>query len=394
MSGFAFVGHIPASKSIINRLRIVKSYFPSLQIQGTSDAEDVIHLDQALNDLSEGQTELFVGAGGTVLRFLALRVARESGEFLLKGSPRLFARPQDELLKILRQLGAETEVGPDFLKIRSQGWKMHGDTLLVPFARSSQFASAVLINAWNLPFELFVSLGGQKVSEGYWRMTVRLATDLGMKIDFWDGDFRVPTYQRLKVFSMAAEIDLSSAFTIAAVAAVSGTANLTDFPAQTLQPDGEFVRILATMGVPIHLSGNVLKVERALRLNGVAVNLKNSPDLFPVLAVLCALAEGESHLYGAAHLVHKESNRIEKISDLVCALGREVDVLSDGIKIRGSVRAPGEVAAVDIDTDQDHRIAFAAAVAKAAGYPVTIKNGDVVKKSFPQFWSVLGWGPS
>jgi 3-phosphoshikimate 1-carboxyvinyltransferase len=214
--------------------------------------------------------------------------------------------------------------------------------------------------------------------------------DLGMKIDFWDGDFRVPARQKITAAEFTAEMDLSSAFAIASVAAVSGTASFAGFPMQTFQPDGEFVRILAAMGVPLHIADGTLRVERAPQLNGVAVNLRNCPDLFPVLAALCALAEGESNLYGAEHLAYKESNRIERMAEMVRVFGREVESMPDGIKIRGAIKSPKEVKPVTMDCDHDHRLAFAAAVFRSAGFAVDIVNPEVVNKSFPEFWGILG----
>ncbi len=395
----AFVGQLSASKSLLNRLLIAKSYFPELEIVGHSTCDDVIYMKEALAKFAARtpNAEYFVGSAGTVLRFLALRLAREPGVYRLVGEHRLFERPQEELVKTLRQLGATCELGSNFLKIDSPGWRLHGDTLLVPFARSSQFATAVLMNAWDLPFDLFVSLGGQKVSEGYWRMSLRLAQALGMRIDFWDGDFRIPKGQKVTVNKFTVEPDVSSVFALAAIAAVNGTASFTDFPLESWQPDSVFIPILQTMGVPIGFlptsdgqTSGTLKVDRAKSLNGIAFNLKNCPDLFPVLAALCAIAHGESDLFGAPHLVHKESNRLQGMVRVIQDLGREVVAKEDGVLIRGPVvEPPGP--GLTINCDQDHRMAFAAAVLKAAGYKVEIQYPAVVRKSFPEFWSLLGW---
>lgn len=228
-------------------------------------------------------------------------------------------------------------------------------------------------------------------------MSVRIAHDLGMKIDFWDGDFRVPRGQKINAGSYVSETDLSSAFAVAAVAAVSGSASFTDFPTHSLQPDAEFVRILGSMGVPLTMSGTTLRVERAENLNGVAVDLKNCPDLFPVLAALCTLAEGESHLYGASQLAHKESNRMQRMVEMIRQFGRNAEIQDDGLRIRGpALRPPTALSAatqktVSVDCDQDHRLAFAAAVFRAAGFNADIQHPEVVDKSFPEFWNVLGW---
>lgn len=388
MSAFAFVGRVPASKSMMNRALLAQSYFPELKVDGESAADDVRWMRSAIEDLRASR-EIQCGAAGTVLRFMALRASREAGQHVLRGDRRLFERPQDELLKILRQLGVTATLSVDSLVMESAGWKLQGDTLLVPSTRSSQFASSVLLNAWDLPFDLFVSRGGVAVSEGYWKMSARMAADLGMKIDFWDGDFRVPRGQKVMADSVSIEPDMSSAFAIAAIAAVSGRATLTDFPSQSLQPDAQFVSILATMGVPVRKTASGISIEKAVRLNGVRVNLKSSPDLFPVLVALAALAEGPSDLYGAPQIVHKESNRLESMAVLIERLGRAVRRKEDGLEILGDtpIRALSEI---EFDSDQDHRLAFAGAVLKASGLPVKVLHPEVVSKSLPDFWKIAG----
>ena len=373
---------------MMNRALLAQSYFPGLKIEGESAADDVRLMAEAMTALKESR-EIFCGSAGTVLRFMALRASRETGCHVLRGERRLFERPQDELIKILRQLGVSASLRANTLTLESAGWKLQGDTLLVPSDRSSQFASAVLLNAWDLPFDLFVSRGGAGISEGYWKMSTRMAMDLGMKIDFWDGDFRVPRGQRVTAQISKIEPDMSSAFAVAGLAAVSGRATLTDFPVQSLQPDAQFVSILETMGAPVRKTASGLIIEKAAKLNGVRVNLKSTPDLFPVLAALAALAQGPSDLYGAPQIVHKESNRLEQMARLIERLGRKVLRKMDGLEILGEEPAvPGEP--FDFDPDQDHRVAFAGAILRAAGFRIQVLHPEVVSKSLPDFWKIAG----
>lgn len=389
MKPFTFIGKLAASKSILNRLLLVKGYCPELPVNGASDCDDVRFMKEGMAQINSGQ-DIQVGRAATVLRFLAVRASRLPGRHRFIGHRRLFERPHEELIKIFNQLGVMCTFTPESLTVESSGWKLHGDTLLVPSQRSSQFASAVLLNAWDLPFDLYVSLGPRKVSEGYWRMSVQIAQQLGMKIDFWESDFRIVKKQIPRVSEISTEIDMGSAFVLAAIAALTGQATFLDFPEHSLQPDAHFVTILEAMGVPITLAKGHLKVEKAKRLNGVSVNLKSSPDLFPVLAALCALSDGESDLFGAPHLVHKESDRLRRLAEWIQQLGRAVEVKADGLIIRGEKPVPtGKV--FSFDCDHDHRLAFAAAVFKAVGFNIEILNREVVSKSFPGFWNVLGW---
>jgi 3-phosphoshikimate 1-carboxyvinyltransferase len=216
--------------------------------------------------------------------------------------------------------------------------------------------------------------------------------EAGMKVDRWDNDFRIPAQQKMAEASITIEPDMSSAFSLAAAAAVEGSLTVVDFPTESMQPDFLFVDVLRKMGAAVSLEENRLKVQKAAGpLRGVAVRLTNAPDLFPVLAALCSLAEGESELYGAPQLVHKESNRIEKVAELLRWTGRKVTPLSDGLRISGEVHPIRE--GVSFNPDHDHRLAMAAAILKLAGLPIRIETPDVVNKSFSGFWRATGVSP-
>ena len=105
------------------------------------------------------------------------------------------------------------------------------------------------------------------------------------------------------------------------------------------------------------------------------------------------MADGTSRLFGAPHLAHKESDRIAKTAELVKALGRRARAIEGGLEIEGRslLRAPF-VRAIHFDTDHDHRLAMAAAVAKAAGAQIELTDRNVVTKSFPGFWEIFEKG--
>src|SRR5215469_7307474 len=98
----SFIGHVPASKSILNRALILQSFEPDLKIYGVSDSDDVVKMKAGIKALKD-QAMIDCGEGGTVLRFLALRASREKGRHKLTGSARLINRPQGELVKILSE---------------------------------------------------------------------------------------------------------------------------------------------------------------------------------------------------------------------------------------------------------------------------------------------------
>ena len=393
---FSFSGPVPASKSILNRLLVLRSFAPALALNVDSDADDVSKMKAALASLRRGEAA-DCGAAGTTLRFLALRASRMPGRHVLTGSPRLFARPQDEILRVLSQLGRPARLEGEQLQIEGGEWSPK-EGVRVDRSMSSQFASALVLSGWGLATPLRIELEGESVSGPYLDMTLRLARDAGMN---WrresDTAVSIPAGARILAKELSAEIDVSSAFAIAALAAVAGRAEIQDWPGDgSLQPDVIFPVFLGRMGCRVSSSagggftGETLVVEKPQdRLRGIEADLRDSPDLFPVLATLCAFAEGKSRLFGAPHLAYKESSRIEATAGLLRALGRGCEVSPDGIVIDGRPfgSSPERGDAVRFDPRDDHRMAMAAAVAKAAGASVEVLHPAVVNKSFPEFWS-------
>jgi 3-phosphoshikimate 1-carboxyvinyltransferase len=275
--------------------------------------------------------------------------------------------------------------------IRSDGWNVPSKGISIDQSVSSQFASALALSAWKLPVPLIVRGHGKVVSESYFAMTQQLLSRAGMEIRYEEpGSFTVPAGSSVRSGQIVAEIDVSSAFAIAAFAALKGKAVFQRWPSDSLQPDAIFTSLLSRMGCRVIVSSGTLEVSSPEdRLVSIEHDLRNAPDLFPVLATLCALAKGKSRLFGAPHLKHKESDRREKTRELIQGLGRACNPIEGGLEIHGRPPEDGIPSKkVRYDTDHDHRLAFAAALAKRAGLNIDILHPEVVSKSFPEFWAL------
>ena len=390
-----YQGVVPASKSLMNRALIVKTFFPQLSLLGQSQCDDVTKMIESVKNF--GTDSIYdCGAAGTVLRFLAFRVSREPGLHILRGTPRLLSRPQKDLIEMLSHLGVRVDSYSDHLRILSQGWKYNENGISVNRSKSSQFASGLLLSSWNLPMDLKIQLDAGGVSEGYWEMTVELVKDLGMKLVEKENLIIVPKNSQPNTAEYRVESDLSSAFALAALAALNGQAKFENYPFKSLQPDQVFVDILKKMQVSVQEDQklNLLSIQQTKNLHGVEVDLLNSPDLFPVLGTLCAFANSASTLKGAPHLVYKESDRLKKTAELVEYLGCKYELMSDGMKIfpnenSGWKRLQSNPTTLTYDTDHDHRLAFAAALIRSVGFPIRILHPEVVNKSFPEFWEAI-----
>jgi shikimate kinase len=187
------------------------------------------------------------------------------------------------------------------------------------------------------------------------------------------------------------EPDFSSMFSLAATAAAAGEAVFEGIPASSLQPDFRGFELLESMGAGVARSTGLIRVTAPAELRALDADLGDCPDLAPVLATLCAFARGTSVLRGAAQLRFKESDRISSTASLLAKMGVGVRSREDGLEIDGDpALAPRSFV---FDPDDDHRLAMAAGLLIARGWPVQVIHPEVVNKSFPEYWRALRAGP-
>ncbi len=390
MSGtepFYFEGTISPSKSELIRALVLKSYSPELKIFGASQCDDVRAMSRAVDQIERRdlRNTFDLGDSGLALRLVLARLSRCQGEFKVTGSTRLMDRPHGPLIDALSQLGGHLHLEKSQIHLTSDGnWK---SSVAVDVSSSSQFASALVLNAWELGQALQIELIGEPRSLGYLDMSIALARSAGMEIASKGRSLEIPAGQKISAQLLRAETDMSTAFSVAALAVVNGSAKFFDFREHSLQPDHAFLQIIRELGARAVLERGTLRVDRAPKLRAIDKDLSGTPDLFPVLSVLCGLAEGRSRLYGAPHLIHKESNRIASSARLLRLLGRDVQELSDGLVIDGRKfdAADHLRARAFFDPDQDHRQVMAAYVARVAGFSIEIQDAEAVRKSAPEF---------
>ena len=385
---FYFLGKAPLSKSLLNRALIVKSWFPDFSIQGTSLCDDILIMKKAIEDLKK-KKEFDCGLSGTAFRFLIVRMSREKGQFLFKVDKALLNRPLKDISILLSQLSVDIKQTDKGFLISSSGWKVQGDSVHVPSQMTSQYASALVLNSWNLKQDLYFSFSKEAVSYSYFKMTIDFVKSLGLIIKGEGQEFFIPKGQSLKKWNYTPEQDKSCLFALACFAVLNGKSIFLDWKEESLQVDNIFPNILKNMGVQIKFKNNQLVISKCENLKPLSFNVKNSPDLFPLLCVLCAKAEGLSELRGLSHLIFKESNRLNKTKELLEFCGIQVKFQEDNCLIYGKKIWP-KVSAFIFDTTKDHRMVMAAELISSINIPITVQGKDSVNKSFPEFYSFIG----
>jgi 3-phosphoshikimate 1-carboxyvinyltransferase len=122
-------------------------------------------------------------------------------------------------------------------------------------------------------------------------------------------------------------------------------------------------------------------------IHGIDVDLHDVGELTPVIAAVCALADGPSRLRGIAHLRGHESDRLAALAGELSALGCDARETDDGLEIRPRALRPGV-----FHTYDDHRMAHAAAVLSLAVPGLAIENVETTAKTHPDFvgaWTAM-----
>ncbi len=394
---FSYSGPLHSSKSIVLRSLIVSSFFPKHQLLFNTESQDVLDLKNALEDIKKPVQKISFGAAP--FRFLALRLSRQVGEFIIQGEDNLFSRPHQTLTAILNDLGVQTDWGKRELKIKSNGWIKPEKELRISNEISSQFASAFLLNCLDWPqlrnngLTIRLDPPGAGVSNEYLQMTIRCLKQWGARMETIDsGIFIPPDFDRhLGEGSMVlakCETDMSSAFTFAACAAVGGDLVLNPFLDTGLQPDHVFLELFNRMGILCENRLEVLKVSKAKKINSFDFDFKNTPDLFPVMCGMLSFAQGTSLLTGFHHIQFKESDRLERTIKLLKEAGVSFELEKNFLKIFGQ-GIGFKPRSFTFDPFDDHRMVFAAALFKIKNPEIKIQNSSAVRKSIPDFWKAF-----
>jgi 3-phosphoshikimate 1-carboxyvinyltransferase len=178
------------------------------------------------------------------------------------------------------------------------------------------------------------------------------------------------------------EADWSSASCLLVAGAVAGDITLKGLNPDSLQADRKLLSILETCGAQMEVTTDHIRTTRS-RMQGFEADATDCPDLFPALAALASFCDGESNIRGVHRLFHKESNRVESITEMLWRFGVTFSVEDDELSINGRETVQWAY----IDGYKDHRIVMAAAVcALRAKGPTTITTAEAVSKSYPGFF--------
>jgi 3-phosphoshikimate 1-carboxyvinyltransferase len=244
---------------------------------------------------------------------------------------------------------------------------------------TSQIASGVLIRLAQSTGERSLNLTNL-VSSPYLQMTVQNLINHGVKLSWVDNCISFDDNCRIQGREIQIDGDWSGAANLLCIGAISNEISVKGLISQGNQADEYILDVLTLYGAQIEWSGDVITVTH-VENRSFSCDLTHCPDLFPLLCVLAASANGTSSIKGTNRLKNKESDRLTSAMAMLSALGVHFEIGTNQIQITGGVKTMDAC----IETFNDHRIVLAAIVAsKISSLNVSLNEFDSVAKSFPE----------
>ena len=383
--------------------------------------------------------DFYLGSGGTSFRFFTALAASWPGlDSRLSCSEAMARRPVLPLISALRQSGAEIsfEGKEGYPPLRSEGHHLPGGVLKMPGRVSSQFCTALMLVAPYWKDGIRIDFGGEKmVSFPYIRMTERLMRGAGAMVEASPEGIIVKPggYPSAGYEALAPEPDWSAAAFFYAFALLDPKCRITFTrltpPSESAQGDSRCAEIFDFVGVSTRYNpdGSATLICDEAKCKAIAdlsktspleFDMEDTPDMVPALAVALCLSGIRFVLHGVDHLRHKESDRLEALRLELQKVGYALVVpptpgTADDF-LRHEERIPfilpddpehpeansGTVLAwlgrhvptaenETIETHTDHRMAMSMALSAIKRPYISMKNPEVVDKSFPDYFTIL-----
>jgi len=356
--------------------------------------DDAIVIGRGLSGLLEPTGLLDCGNSGTTLRLMSGILAGAGIEAMLSGDDSLSKRPMERIAAPLRALGAkvETSSGKPPLRVR-RGFPIKPGAVSSEVA-SAQVKSSVLLAGLFADGETSFTEPARSRDH-----TERMLRQMGVEVVQRGNIVAVRGRAKLSPLSLDVPGDLSSAAFLIAAALIGPPKTSLSIDHVGVNPTRTgFLDALAMFGAKLSLELSGAGAEPVARLTVQAQKLKGAMldgelvlraiDEVPILAVLGALAEGETVIRGAGELRVKESDRLAQMATGLRAMGAWVEELPDGLRIEG--RGGKLEGGAAVDSAHDHRIALAFTVASLAAHkPTTVAGVEWADVSFPGFFRLL-----
>lgn len=340
-------------------------------------------------DLKTPDTVIDAGNSGTTIRIAtAVCSLIESGYSILTGDSSLRTRPMAPLLCSLGELGVDcfsTKLdGTPPIVVKGGG--LNGGNVSIDGSISSQFVSSLLIAAVRARNDVSIIVEGDQVSRPYILSTIATMEKFGIEVERDSSlrNFYVKTGTNSPcIFHVPSDLSSAALMVAAGVLLSKDKIQLSGLNLDLPQGDSNIFSIVRQMNGSIRVDADrgELFVEASERLDGGDFDLKDSPDLLPVVSILALKAKGPVVINGISHARFKETDRVRNITTELRKLGAVVSETVNSI----SIQAPTTIKNASLESFDDHRLFMALTIAALLTNHSTLNGAESVDVSYPSF---------
>ena len=318
---------------------------------------------------------------GNTLRFLMplSLVHQGGGRFLTSG--RLAQRPLGPYEALFARQGIAFERTSDGFLVKG---RLVPGCFEMPGNVSSQFITGLLLALPLLDGDSQILLTTPAESDAYLQLTMDTMADFGVKIQRPDPQrFLVKGNQSYRFRDYTVEGDYSQAAVMLCAGALGSNVAIRGLNFDTHQGDKAVIGLLSQMGAEYFLEDGACAM-KADSLRGIRMDGGQYPDILPMMALTCCLADGESRIENAGRLRLKECDRFAATVQELSMLGADIRADGDVMIIHGRKALAGGVLA---DSHNDHRMAMMLSIAALhCTEPLSLNNPSCVNKTWPGYW--------
>lgn len=359
---------IEVAKQMGAQLDLIDIHPETLQIRGF------------VNEIGQ---DWFVGESGLGARLAIPIAAALTDNCEINGTGSLLNRPMHTHAEALTQLGVEVNANNAALPFSIKG-KIKGGKLTLDGSASSQYFSGLFMA---LPLATADSVVRIKnlASRPYLNMTLELLKDFGITVKKEGDQYIIPGNQCYKGVDYSVEADWSGAAFWIVYGALQQSIEIHGLNSESLQADRAVLEVMELCGADYRWHKDILIVGPQ-DLKPFEYDAWHCPDLFPALVVLAAGIKGQSIIHGVDRLKHKESDRGVVLKQEFAKLGLVIELNGNTMLVYGT----GSLHSGSINSNNDHRIAMAGAIAaELTNEGVVVENAEAVTKSYPDFWEEI-----
>jgi 3-phosphoshikimate 1-carboxyvinyltransferase len=370
------------SRDTLSSINVCRALGPQIFNEGSSLLINGTHLRAP-------DTVIDAGNSGTTIR-IAISVCSlvELGYSVLTGDSSLRTRPMGPLLNSLAKLGVEcfsTKLDGT-APIVVKGGGLRGGNVTIDGSISSQFLSSLLIAAVRANNDVSIGVEGDQVSRPYIMSTIATMEKFGIEVerdsDLRNFNVRSGTYSP-GVFHVPSDLSSASMMVAAGVLVSKDKIHLSGLNFDLPQGDSKVFSIVEQMNGKIVMDTvkGELFIEKSESLQGGEFDLKDCPDLLPVVSILALKANCPVIINGISHARFKETDRVKNITTELRKLGATVSETRDSI----SIQPPAVIKNATLESFDDHRLFMALAIASLLTDHSTLNGAESVDVSYPSF---------